>query len=543
MKKEEDEKVEDIRREYLKSLVYEIFFTTANSCEKKKDETTSTIVTCVVRGEGKPLKDCSFKETYFKSYVKLFESTFTDKKCLFDYKGKNSKQKDFSRDIAVSNAMDYFKLNNISLYYVFNSQAEKYLFSRLLYRYIKQLLNVLFDEYTSEDIKILNNLVREKYNKVLDKIRVEVDTVDIYELIYRNAHWSDAEFVTYNGLDIKECDSIIMIENAFDYEKARLVDDIDRCMYIRPSDRRSTYTYNEISYKSYELNMMSRLSIKCYNQQQYIPVEIIQLSDKKKNTIRLDKEKYIPRFVCIAFRKKDIEDELIADSKKDIDNPITINNLDDLEKELYSRLEAYVQTEFISKNYTAQRKQIMTPMEQSVRLIQELLQVDYGEFFNEDDHIPDVFQVVFDKFVRILKTHKIKINKEKIIYKYLFSLWIDSFCGSLLARIDPVNKEYSIIEDYSKRLKEFNKLQLIKEMKSKKKNNKPDSLENANTLFISFYQKHKATITAFNEKVDIPKNERFDSEFEYRLEKGESPYSLLRYTLCEFKTFLEEMKE
>jgi len=542
LKKEEDEKVEDIRREYLKSLVYEIFFTTANSCEKRKDETTSTIVTCVVRGEGKPMKDCSFLATDFKRYVKLFEATFTDKKCLFDYKGKNSKQKDFSRDIAISNAVDFFKLNNISLYYVFYSQAEKYLFSRLLYRYIKQLLNVLFDEYTSEDIKILNSLVREKYNKVLDKIRVEVDTVDIYELIYRNAHWSDAEFVTYNGLDIKECDSIIMIENAFDYEKARLVDDIDRCMYMRPSDRRSTYTYNEISYKSYELNMMSRLSIKCYNQQQYIPVEIIQLSDKK-NTIRLDKEKYIPRFVCIAFRKKDIEDELIADSKNDIDNLIIINNLDDLEKELYNRLEAYVQTEYISKNYTAQRKQIMTPMEQSVRLIQELLQVDYGEFFNEDDHIPDVFQVVFDKFVRILKTHKIKINKEKIIYKYLFSLWIDSFCGNLLARIDPVNKEYSIIEDYSKRLKEFNKLQLIKEMKSKKKNNKPDSLENANTLFISFYQKHKATITAFNEKVDILKYETFDSEFEYRLEKGESPYSALRHTLCEFKKSLEEMAE
>lgn len=541
MKKEEDEKVEDIRREYLKSLVYEIFFTTANSCEKRKDETTSTIVTCVVRGEGKPMKDCSFLATDFKRYVKLFEATFTDKKCLFDYKGKNSKQKDFSRDIAISNAVDFFKLNNISLYYVFYSQAEKYLFSRLLYRYIKQLLNVLFDEYTSEDIKILNNLVREKYNKVLDKIRVEVDTVDIYELIYRNAHWSDAEFVTYNGLDIKECDSIIMIENAFDYEKARLVDDIDRCMYMRPSDRRSTYTYNEISYKSYELNMMSRLSIKCYNQQQYIPVEIIQLSDKK-NTIRLDKEKYIPRFVCIAFRKKDIEDELIADSKKDIDNLIIINNLDDLEKELYNRLEAYVQTEFISKNYTAQRKQIMTPMEQSVRLIQELLQVDYGEFFNEDDRIPDVFQVVFDKFVRILKTHKIKINKEKIIYKYLISLWIDSFCARLLARIDPVNRSYSIGEDYSKLFKELNSLQLFKEMKSKK-NNKPDSLENANTLFISFYQKHKATITAFNEKVDILKNDRFDSEFEYRLEKGENPYSLLKYTLCEFKTFLEEMKE
>lgn len=542
MKNEEDEKVKDIRHAYLKTLVNDIFITTANSYEKRKDEKSSAIVTCVVRGEGTALKDCSFKATDFKRYVKLFEATFTDKKCLFDYKGKNSKQKDFSRDIAISKAMDFFKLNNISLDYVFHSQAEKYLFSRLLYRYIKQLLNALFDEYTLENIKKLNNLVREKYNKVLDKIRVEVNTVDIYELLYKNTHWSDAEITTYNGLNIKECDSIIMIENVFDYEKARLVDDIDRCIYMRPSDRRSTYTYSEISYKSYELYMMNRLGIQSSNQQQYIPVEIVELSDKKNNTIRFNKEKYIPRFVCIAFRKKDIEDELIADSKKDIENPIIINNLDDLEKELYNRLEAYVQTEYISKNYTAQRKQIMTPMEQSVRLIQELFQADYDKCFNEYDHIPDIFQAGFGKFGRFLKTHKIKINKDKIIYKYLISLWIDSFCARLLARTDPVNRSYSIGEDYSKLFKELNSLQLFKEMKSKK-NNKPDSLENANTLFISFYQKHKATITEFNEKVDILKNKIFDSEFEYRLEKGESPYSLLRYTLCEFKTFLVEMKE
>lgn len=542
MKKEEDEKVEDIRREYLKSLVYEIFFTTANSCEKRKDETTSTIVTCVVRGKGKPLKDCSFKETYFKSYIKLFESTFTDKKCLFDYKGKNSKQKDFSRDIAISKAISFFKSNNVDIDYVFHSEAEKYLFSRLIYKYIKQLLNVLFDEYPSDDINTLNTLVREKYNKVLDKIRAEVEVVDIYELIYRNTHWSDAELITYCGINRKECDSIMLIENIFDYKKAQCVDNIDRCLYMRPSDRRSTYTYIEISYKSCEINLMNRMSIRYSPIQKYIPVEILELSDKKNNTIRLDKENYIPRFVCIAFCKKDIEDELIADSKKDIENPIIINNLDDLEKELYNRLEAYVQTEYIYKNYTVQRKQIMTPMEQSVRLIQELLQADYSKCFNEDDHIPDVFQAGFGKFGRFLKTHKIKINKDKIIYKYLISLWIDSFCARLLARIDPVNRSYSIGEDYSKLFKELNSLQLFKEMKSKK-NNKPDSLENANTLFISFYQKHKATITEFNEKVDILKNDLFDSEFEYRLEKGESPYSLLRYTLCEFKTFLEEMKE
>ena len=90
--------------------------------------------------------------------------------------------------------------------------------------------------------------------------------------------------------------------------------------------------------------------------------------------------------------------------------------------------------------------------------------------------------------MRFLKTHKIKINKDKIIYKYLISLWIDSFCARLLARIDPVNRSYSIGEDYIKLFKELNSLQLFKEMKSKK-NNKPDSLENA--LNVQKRKRHK----------------------------------------------------
>jgi len=105
MNNEEDEKIEDRRREYLKELVKDIFFTTANSYAKKKNELTSSVETYVVRGKGTPLKDCSFKETDFKRYVKLFEATFTDKKCIFEYESKNSKQKEFSRDIAISSIL------------------------------------------------------------------------------------------------------------------------------------------------------------------------------------------------------------------------------------------------------------------------------------------------------------------------------------------------------------------------------------------------------------------------------------------------------
>ena len=110
--------------------------------------------------------------------------------------------------------------------------------------------------------------------------------------------------------------------------------------------------------------MRKRLSIRYSPLDRYVSVELFELSDESNKTIKLDKEKYVPRFVCIAFPKKDIEDELKAESKKDIDNPIIINSLEDLEKEVYDKLESNVQ-DYILKNYTAERKRYLTLTEQA----------------------------------------------------------------------------------------------------------------------------------------------------------------------------------
>ena len=435
--------------------------------------------------------------------------------------------------------MSLFKSYSIDLDYVFHSQAEKYLFSRLIYKYIKQLLNVLFADYALENIDIRNKMVAEKYNKVIAKIREEVNTVDIYELIYRNSTWLDAEFITYKELDLKACDSIMLIENFFDIKKFDYIEDIDRCVHIRPSDRRTTYTYKAISYLSYELNMRKRLSIRYSPLDRYVSVELFELSDESNKTLKLDKEKYVPRFVCIAFPKKDIEDELKAESKKDLDNPIIINSLEDLEKEVYDKLESNVQ-DYILKNYTAERKRYLTLTEQAVIIIEKILQVDYNSCFSDDKHIPAGFQQGFSRFRRFLKNQKIAIDKDTIVYKYLYSLWIDAFCYKLELMIYTMNKECNNVEFYNKLLKRIKEMSFFKELETNKKCGTIDSLDNADKLYCSFYRKYEDVIEAFNQKVDVLKNGAFENEFEFRLEKGRGPYAYLKTSLCEFKKYLED---
>lgn len=92
--------------------------------------------------------------------------------CLI--KGNRDNQSKFDQTTAMYNSVDFFVKRNIPLDYTFQSQEEAALFSRLIYRFITQLLDVLFEEYPSD--------TECKYQEVLDQIRCEVIVKDIYEL-------------------------------------------------------------------------------------------------------------------------------------------------------------------------------------------------------------------------------------------------------------------------------------------------------------------------------------------------------------------------
>ncbi|MCR4638486.1 hypothetical protein [Ruminococcus sp.] len=589
MKNGEDKKVKDIRRDYFKELINDVFQITTIKCDKGMDEKTPTTV---ILGKGTPLKDCSFKATDSKKYEDLFIATFVDKECVFMYKGTSKTPIEFSRDKAIANAVDFFKMYDIHLNYVFHSQTEKSLFSRMIYRYIKQLLNVLFYNYQSEDTETINDLFEVKYRKALDKLRDEANTLDIYELIYKNTHWSDAEFITYKGVKPNDCDSIMLVENFYDLNKSIYHEDIDRCVHMRPSDRRTSFIYNDENYyMSYELYRRKDLPIKYHPIQRYIPVEIIDLSEGQKIVNRLDNVKYVPKFVCIAFRKKDIEDDLKKASEKDKErlvkepylttferiiqnkkDPVIINNLEDLGKAVYNKLETYVQIEYISKMYTAERKLVLTPIEQVVILIKKLIDIDYKRFFDDVNYIPEAFSKGFERFMQFLKKHKIKVSSKEIIYKYLISLWISGFSdrldgqiaienvesykgknfNQLLEKIEELTSiqekeaneekkdELTITQEKEANEEMKDELTITQEKEANEENKKDDILKEANKLFISFYTTNKEEIDKFNKQTDVSKKENFENEFEYCLDRGYSPYLSLRQSLVAFSKILRK---
>ena len=151
---------QDIRHTYLKGLVNGIFDTVSMSIEKS-DTNTATILI----GKGKEFKDCSFTVTYSDRYEELFKITFTYKNSKFKYVGTQKKNYIFSKDIAVKNAVAFFKKKGVDIDYIFHSQAEQYLFSKLIYKYISMLLAVLFEDYDCQD-DARNNHVKKRYEEV-----------------------------------------------------------------------------------------------------------------------------------------------------------------------------------------------------------------------------------------------------------------------------------------------------------------------------------------------------------------------------------------
>ena len=180
----------DERHRKLSSLIKNIFSTKVNSTEKINDDCV-----CVIRGEGREIGKCKFTDLYRADFSKLFEYTFIHQNCEFKYKGVQKADQKFDRETAVANAVSFFNKHNVDLGYYFYSQTEQALFSRLIYKYISWLLEVLFEDYNCEGNE-RDSLVEEKYEKAFSRIKSEINTNDIIDLIYSEAKIGDIEQIT-----------------------------------------------------------------------------------------------------------------------------------------------------------------------------------------------------------------------------------------------------------------------------------------------------------------------------------------------------------
>ena len=107
----------------------------------------------------------------------------------------------------------FFYKEKIELRYIFYSQAEQALFSRLIYKYISWLLEVLFDEYKCEGVE-RDSLVEKKYEKAFSRIKSEINTNDIIDLIYSEAQIGDIEQIIDSRYDKAQCNIAYLIDTS-----------------------------------------------------------------------------------------------------------------------------------------------------------------------------------------------------------------------------------------------------------------------------------------------------------------------------------------
>lgn len=485
----------DIRHEYLSKLVNKIFDTKVNSIDRSKDNKV-----IVIRGRGKEIGKCSFTELYRKDFTKLFEYTFTYEQCEFRYDGAQKAKQRFDRSIAIKNAIIFFSEKNIMLNYVFHSRAEGKLFSRLIYRYIKKLLDVLFDEYFISDKKEFEEAIAEKYEKSLAQIRDEVDTTDIHELIYKNAKLSDAELLSFDD----NADSVMLVDNGYEYILHYSSYGMVTPLKLRPIDQRSVFSRSDIFYNIYSIGSEASIPIIYTPNIDYYPIKILDFK-------RI--EFFVPRFFCVRFKLSEISTSL-ADELEDK----KISIYDELAKKVY---------EHIIKEYISIEKQETVRLECLEEILEIILQINYRELFKNNRYLENHFKLGLARFCKFLDISNIEKGNELILFRYLLSLWVDEFSHTLLCML--ADQEYKII---------IKGKSLLKHLKMLSDYVKTKNLGEANKAFFEFYNYNKRIIDTFKEKVDLMNLKYFNVSFEENIHNGYGPYLHLKEALNTYYEFI-----
>lgn len=128
------------RRKHLSSLMKAIFgYKSVDFCDETKD-TGTIILGC----KSDPM-DCTFTDHYKVKYFKILEIAFTYDKYEFVFCNEKKQNKTkCDRYTIITNTIKFFKRKNIDVDYKFDSEYEKRLFFKLLYRFTLQLIESLF---------------------------------------------------------------------------------------------------------------------------------------------------------------------------------------------------------------------------------------------------------------------------------------------------------------------------------------------------------------------------------------------------------------
>lgn len=183
------------RRDTLEKLLEMIYgITTVNFDRKKYERGRSGKVN--INKNGLFDKN-SYKLTMWNNFDALFDITFNVPEHVFAGNNRND-YTEFTRDIAIQNAIKYFEEFGIKVSNCFENKHEKDLFSKLIYKLIStELLSVIFNTDDNRKKRKVENIdmddITPDFTIAINNVKAVLESKDIVSILYRNAKMSDIE--------------------------------------------------------------------------------------------------------------------------------------------------------------------------------------------------------------------------------------------------------------------------------------------------------------------------------------------------------------
>ena len=353
------------------------------------------------------LNKCSFSDKYKKKYDKLLWFTFISESCIFT--NKNKKKKKFTREEAVKGAIKYLK-KWVDLQYSFYAEKEKQLFAKLLYKLIKKVIDVLFDDDTDK-----RKSINEFFDNILHK--------DIIDMIYDKIKLED-------------------VETSFDskYEKGECVD--SWLYYCRP-EFAFTYDYLLNKYAGVYIRRNGKVikdsfkKIDKYESEYHIviPESIKQISFIKMIELPVD-YKY-PSLYCIKtndIKEHERAKEKVSNSKE----KSTIFNSSDVTNEIELAIENQIINKYREEYSDLNELSFYEFLKRINDFLKIASQINYLKFIKGKTMLPGLknsFKTFKDKTSSIFED-----DEMMPFYKYLFIDFIDRAFYSINHDIKYISK-------------------------------------------------------------------------------------------------------
>ena len=475
----------------------------------------------ITLGKGKELRDCSFSDKYYKDYSMLFKLTFSSNDTVFEYAGKRNKGKEFNRDIAISNAIQYFAKYGINLNYLFASSAEANLFSKFLLSYINKILNVIF-----KNSELSNDDFNAKFNMVLKQIKASLNKQDIINAMYSKASNSEIEIIKDSKYDSEEYDKAFPINVVNATGTLYYPFPVFRPIIIKSNDDREDPNEGVITYRTsikskairYPYN--SNAPFHYQNESDYSYIHIWN------NCVSMPRTFLIPNYCYFVTCLSKLETESDT-ATNEYASPIY--HSEKLSDEIYIRAQHEV-----SKLYKQDINQkYMIWLKELNALLGEIMSTEYTAFFTEDKYLNSKYKRGHEELRKFLNSNGMDIQDESVILRYLISRLIDEVCD-LLENYDYNEFEKHIdvnAKDFKKTFKQFADYA------------KSPFLQTAIVKYEMFYRTNHKIIDAFVKQVLIDNPISYYSLIDASSHKGVSynPYYNLTLLLSSFYTKLNDI--